>query len=223
MSLLGFGKGKNNPTQKFKFDNGSLYSPEQYGWVAVGAVLRNVESDVNDLINDKYLNPSLGLIKAIAKSPSLAEHHILARGIGAYLWCAMYRLGVNRAITDRICKGVLDGLSSIRDNNTNEPILDEQLRGSILELSLHYSKAISQDLNEVKDMQEGIYRVNPLPSTALLLHLLYRDYSGTQLDKENWAKESNSVFGQYLRRLLEADASSLVEALVLKLQVTFCE
>ena len=212
MGWLGFGnKSQNSTGGTFIFPNDSRLSPEEYGYLAVGLGIECATEQTTSLFIEDSFGASLGLTQAIRKIRFSADIYTTTLEIGIYLWYAVEVLGVNDAVLKRIGKGIQDFLITLRTPN-GQPLETEFIE-LLVSLANRFSIAIKKDVEIQMTHSPGVFRPQPLPSTALLLDLLISSNSNDPMVQEQWRKELSGPMKLWLQSMIEASTLGSMKSL----------
>ncbi|MEY4751032.1 MAG: hypothetical protein RIQ60_3246 [Pseudomonadota bacterium] len=199
MGIFGFGKSGPTPNAgKFRFGDGSTHTPEEYGYLSVRVGSQTAVEQTNAVFGEGTLGSSLGLAAAVNRVRFAADIYTTMLEVGVYLWHAASMLKVNGEVMARIAKGVRHCLSDMRAPN-GKP-LEEDFKEFLLHQAYNFAIALQKDVELGSTLPLGVYRPEPLPSTALLVDMLLRSNSEDAAEVAAWREEMKSPAGVWVQR-----------------------
>ena len=220
MGLLDFIKTQPKPAgSRFAFADGSTYSPEEYGYLAVRVGSQSAVAQTNACFGEGTIGASLGLAEAIRGVRFAADIYTTMLEVAVYMWYAASILKVKGDVMARITKGARDGLSELIAPNGRR--LDTDLKEALVQQAYAFVIAIEKDVEIGSTRDPGVLQTQSLPSTALLLDFLLRGNSDDASVVNKWRTELTTSSGLWIQDAIESSTLASMQTLNKGLRVRF--
>ena len=217
-----FRKAQASPAMQvvnFRFFDGSLSTPEEYGEIACKVGWKGAIEEVTSTLGQNSRASGLGLCKALSRRALHAALEIQMLKTGIYLWYAASVLKVNANTVERISNGIKIAMRQF--NIPGGSKFDEEFIEIFLYRAREFALKLEEDDQFLSTREIGTFTPNSLPSTELLIDHLCSATGVPESSIQDLRNEiANSPNGWWLRNMLEASTIGNIKALSNELKVS---
>lgn len=203
----------------FRLGNGKIYTPEEYGFLAIGIGKHSGADRISETFIDSNKFNSLGLTKAIRRVRNPADIYAMTLEAGIYFWYAATVLNLKEEVIGEIVKGARTSIGGMATPNGSQ--FDQELTSTLIKLIYKFAIAVEHDLEASRRYEVGTFRPNPLPSTALFLDVLIQSHASSLEDQAVWKNDVLSPLGFELWNSIEEATLGSIRLITEKLLITF--
>ena len=206
-------------TTRFRLFDGSSYSPEEYGKLALQASWQVAVEDFTSCLGEESKTSELGLTKALTAKVLPAVLQIQMLKTAAHMWHAAAVLKADSKLMERIANGVKDGLADFKIQGVDQ--LEPAHRELLMHQVFRFTVKLEEDEKEMATWKPGTFRTRALPSSELLLDGLCHLTGEDDATIRTWKQELLlAPVGMWLRNMFDISTSSYVRALQKELNIS---